>query len=216
MTPARSVARELGMIVALSLFLGLIYNAFSSRGIPLVRKTVEKVAVPDSILFGKGGRPSVSIDSGGPSHVTVIAPLHERALRAQDSMARVEASEKKKSAELVRIISLEQLRRLLADGHNVLLDARDADGYRKGHIPGARSMPGLEAQDHFDQLATIPRDTLVVIYCNNPECHLGRMLGEFMSALGFTNLTLYDDGWDGWVKARLPIDSSGGGRTDGR
>jgi 3-mercaptopyruvate sulfurtransferase SseA len=34
------------------------------------------------------------------------------------------------------------------------------------------------------------------------------MVAEFMQAIGFKRLYLYDDGWDGWEKAKMPVDSS--------
>jgi rhodanese-related sulfurtransferase len=100
------------------------------------------------------------------------------------------------------------MKRLMAEKHPLIFDARDTAAYRKGHVKGARNIVGQEAGNHFSEMVTIPRDTLIIIYCNNPECHLGRMLAEFMGAVGFTNLLLYDDGWDGWEKAKMPVDST--------
>ncbi|HZY10201.1 MAG TPA: rhodanese-like domain-containing protein, partial [Bacteroidota bacterium] len=106
------------------------------------------------------------------------------------------------------IISLTQLTRILSDGNAVVFDARKPEEFRQGHVHGARNIFGLEAEEHFEELVQIQRDTLIVIYCNNPECHLGPMLADFMHLLGFTKLYLYDGGWDGWIEAKMPIDSS--------
>ena len=203
-----SLAGQISKLLLLAAVLALVYNSFSVKSIPLIRKAQLKVAASDSDLF-RGREPSRG-DSGagqqGPAGVKVIAPLHERALAQGDSAAA--ASPEKKEAEMYRIITLSQLTRLMEGDHNLLLDARDTAAYRKGNIKGARNMFGLATDLYFAELAPMPRDTLVLIYCNNPDCHLGRMLAEFMHAIGFKSLYLYDDGWDGWVKAGMPVDST--------
>jgi rhodanese-related sulfurtransferase len=206
-----SISREVLSIVVLAIVIGLAYNAFASKGLPLIAREPKKEAVPDSLLF-----PQPNIDSSKPHAVAndtsawkdikVIAPLHQRALKNPDSMNVVVA--KKEETPVYKTISLQQLQRLLAEHRGVLMDARNAEDYLKGHIKGARSVPAIEVERHFEEFAVLPRDTMVLIYCNNPDCHLGRSLAEFMGVMEFTKLLLYDDGWDGWVKANMPIDST--------
>ncbi|HEY6193332.1 MAG TPA: rhodanese-like domain-containing protein [Bacteroidota bacterium] len=207
MKPA-SLRSQVSQVVLLAAILAFAYNSFSIKRIPLVRQEVVKVAVSDSELFH--GRKSPVTDTGkarpDTPRVKVIAPLHDSALAHEDTAGAFPPVEEKK--DFYRIISLSQLNRLLAEGHYLLIDARDTAAYRKGHIKGARNMFGLATDQFFPELAPMARDTLTLIYCNNPDCHLGRMVGDFMHAIGFTNLYLYDDGWDGWEKAGMPIDSS--------
>ena len=203
MKTPRSIFREILLIGFLSVLLAFTYNAFSGKSIPLIRKGVEKIGVSDSVLFGQ----SKMDDSTHAPPVKVIAPLHERALANPDSMVKVVAAGKN-DKDVYRIITLDQMKRVMAEQHPLIFDARDTAAYRKGHVKGARNIFGEEAGEHFEEMVLIPRDTLIVIYCNNPQCHLGRMLGEFMGAFGFTNLLLYDDGWDGWEKAKMPIDTT--------
>ncbi len=195
---------EVARVVIMAGLLAGIYNVFSTKSIPLIRMAAHNVAVSDSELFARGPADSGRIQGG----VRVIAPLHDRALARADSAAIDSA----KVGQVYHIISLAQLNQLLTDGRILLIDARDSAAYRKGRIAGARNIFGLDADEHFAELAPMPRDTLVVIYCNNPECHLGRMLAEFMSAIGFKRLYLYDDGFDGWAKAKMAVDSASPGR----
>lgn len=206
----KRITREIGLIILLSVFLALIYNIFSPKGIPLIRKEMIKVDAADSILFSSSARVSTSDTSIGTSDtiskdVKVFAPLHEKAMRNPDSMAKLYTARRD---PVFKIINLQQLRRLLAEQRGMLIDSRDASEYRKGHIKNARSIPGLEADQHFNELVSIPRDTLTIIYCNNPECHLGHLLADFMYQLEFKNIVLYDDGWDGWIEAKMPIDTT--------
>jgi rhodanese-related sulfurtransferase len=203
MKTQRSLTREIFFIVMLSVILAFTYNALSGKRIPLIRKEIEKMGVPDSVLFGA----TEKNDTTQHASVKVIAPLHERALANADSIAKVVATEKK-NKEIFRIVTLDQMKRLMVEKHPLIFDARDTAAFHKGHVKGARNIFGQEAGDHFNEMVTIPRDTLIIIYCNNPECQLGRMLAEFMGAIGFTDLLLYDDGWDGWEKAKMPVDST--------
>ena len=197
---------EITRVFIMAAVLAGVYNEFSTRSIPLIRTVAHNVAVSDSELFARSPVDSGRIQGG----IRVIAPLHDRALARADSGAI--DSTRNSGVQVYRIISLVQLNQLLSDGHILLIDARDTAAYRKGHIAGARNIFGLNSDEHFAELAPLSRDTLVVIYCSNPECHLGRMLAEFMGAIGFKRLYLYDEGWDGWVKAKMPVDSTSPGR----
>ncbi len=207
----QSLLRDIAWIIAAGILLSLMVNAFAVKSLPLVRRPVEKVAVPDSALFAP--RPQAAdthhaANSPAPRvggrEVPVIAPLHEKALANAESAAN---AAKTQFSKKVRIISLEQFLRLLRESRPVVLDGRDSASYMKGHVKGARNVYGLAMADYFDRLVYIPRDTLIVVYCNNPECHLGRMVIEFMTDIGFTNMYLYDDGWDGWEMAHMPVDT---------
>ena len=208
----RTLVSEIARVFIMAGLLACVYNVFSSKSIPFIRPVAHNVAVSDSELFARG---PISLtdsgrDQGGKRDVRVIAPLHDQALQRGDSG--IVDSTKSNAGQVYHIISLAQLNQLLSDGHLFLVDARDSAAYRKGRIAGARNIFGLDADEHFAELAPMPRDTLTVIYCNNPECHLGRMLAEFMSAIGFKRLYLYDDGFDGWVKGKMAVDSTSPGR----
>ena len=205
---ASPTVRGVISIVIVAIFLALTYNAFSSKGLSLLRIPPTKIGVSDSVLFANSRIDThvTSTDSVATNDIKVIAPLHEQALRNPDSMKALVHAERENA--VYNIITFNQMKRLLAAGRGVLLDARNEEDYRKGHIKGARNIPGQYPDAHFGELAELPRDTLVVIYCNNPECHLGRMLAEFMHVMGFKNMVLYDDGWDGWTKAGMPIDTT--------
>lgn len=204
--------REVVIIAVSALVLALVYNFYSPNGISLIRVEPRKEVVSDSALFGSSppATPYVGHEPDTLKHPPpgMTAPLHEQALRNPDSIARVVKAERdRKEAAAFRVISLDQFKRLRGQQRGVLIDARAQDDYRKAHIPGARNYFGDESEKYFEEIVQIPRDSLIIIYCNNPECHLGRSLAEFMSAFDFKQVVLYDDGWDGWLKAGMPVDS---------
>lgn len=195
-----TLVREIFVIISLAVFLAVVYNAFSPKGIRLLRARSVDVAVHDSSLFVGAG--AASANSQATRIVTGVAPLHERAIKNPDSMAALFGG----TENVYRTVSLDQIRRLLEQKKALFFDARNAEDFRKGHIPGAWSIPALEMEGYFDTLMTLPSDTMAVVYCNGADCHLGRMLIDFLKELHFSNLYLYDDGWDGWERAELPVE----------
>ncbi len=211
MPPGKSsVPRETGVILLMAVFLALIYNFFSARPLPLVRTEPLKIATPDSLLFS-AGRPvdtarirEILNESERQRPVGAVAPLHQRALANPESVAAVA---QKQAGSLFRIVSLPQLRRLLAEHRGLFIDARTAEEFRKGHIRGSHNIPGEDISPHFPEIAPLPRDTLIVVYCTGPLCNLGRMVADFLHVMEFSNVVLYDDGWEGWERAKLDRDT---------
>jgi rhodanese-related sulfurtransferase len=48
-----------------------------------------------------------------------------------------------------------------------VLDVRPKEEYRTGHIPGARSIPIDQLEEHLEDL---PEDKEIVAYCRGPYC----------------------------------------------
>ena len=79
-----STSREVFSIVLLAVAIGLVYNAFAPKGLPLIAKEPMKEAVPDSILFSQSAPESSKQhqsvnDTSAWKDIKVIAPLHDRA-----------------------------------------------------------------------------------------------------------------------------------------
>jgi rhodanese-related sulfurtransferase len=65
----------------------------------------------------------------------------------------------------------------------VVLDARSAEDYAAGHVPGAISMPHGSINDAT--AAFLPRDQLVVTYCWGPHCNGATQAAAKLAGLGF-------------------------------
>jgi DNA-binding transcriptional ArsR family regulator/rhodanese-related sulfurtransferase len=66
-------------------------------------------------------------------------------------------------------ITAEELRARLRTGDAVLIDARPAEEYHAGHLPGALSIPVSEVER---LLTHLPDDKQIVAYCRGPQCVL--------------------------------------------
>jgi rhodanese-related sulfurtransferase len=102
--------------------------------------------------------------------------------------------------EKTREVSTEQVRRILADGSTIILDARKRSEYVAGHIPGARHVdaPPAAVVDAVERLVSWDKSKALVLYCNGPSCQASRRLSEQLVATGFTNVRRYQLGIPIW------------------
>ena len=82
------------------------------------------------------------------------------------------------------------------------VDLRPAEEYRKGHLPGARSIPGSELASRFEE---VPRVDLVVLYCDCPISEAERAY-LFLRGQSYRNLSVMAEGFDGWVSRGYPVE----------
>ena len=76
-----------------------------------------------------------------------------------------------------------------------VVDARDAAQYEKEHIPGAVN---IEWRQAVARRAEIPRDRMVVMYCNSGS--LSAQAAFALRLLGYDNVKVLQDGIEGWKK----------------
>ena len=89
-------------------------------------------------------------------------------------------------------------------GADVLIDVREPDEYRQGHLPGAVNMPRglLEFQLSSNPACQVP-DLQVVLYCKTS----GRaaLAALAMQEMGYTRVRSIAGGFDAWVAAGKPV-----------
>lgn len=126
-------------------------------------------------------------------------------LPSAEGLAPIRAARAK--AQGVRPLTARQALELMAAGQARFLDARDPASFRTGAIPGAASLPpGLADQALAERLAALPRDRVLVVYCDGLGCDQSRTLAERLAALGAARVALLADGLDGWLKAGGPLE----------
>lgn len=92
----------------------------------------------------------------------------------------------------------------------VLLDTRDREDYRRGHIKGALSMPLEEIDKRYRDL---PRDKDVVTYCYNQYCHLSTLSALKLVEHGIPAKEM-NAGWSEWVKLGNPLHDESEGSNE--
>ena len=101
-----------------------------------------------------------------------------------------------------RSVTLSQLQRLIKNKSAIIIDARNPEAYQRGHIPTAINIPFLQMFDYMATLITIPTDTLIVIYCEGPDCELSSNLAKAMKDMNFNRVFIYHDGIKGWEEPK--------------
>jgi rhodanese-related sulfurtransferase len=105
--------------------------------------------------------------------------------------------------ETVETIAPERVKFLLDNKEKIFfVDLRSPKEFQQKHLPGARSIPIAELEK---RIAEIPRTGRVILYC-------ARRPGDDSYAYfllrdkGYTNLAVIDDGFDGWIRRRFPVE----------
>lgn len=108
----------------------------------------------------------------------------------------------------VYAVSTAEGRALWSLGRVVFVDAREAERYAEGHIPGALSLPYEDAQQDPpppEILERLRRAPMVILYCDGPECRASERLALRLGQLGLRHLRVYVDGWPAWEAAGYPV-----------
>jgi rhodanese-related sulfurtransferase len=104
------------------------------------------------------------------------------------------------------LVSLDEFREMV-DGGMPILDARTAEEYESGHIPGAILCDYFEMGYYFESvLPMLSPEDRIGIYCTGPTCDDSEMLARELYALGYTKLCVYRGGIEKWLEAGLPIE----------
>jgi len=95
-----------------------------------------------------------------------------------------------------------ELERNLSRGDIVVVDVREAEDYRKGHIPGAINLP----HDRWNTLRGLRKDALNVLYCYSQQCHLAAAAAVEFAGKGFSVMEM-DGGFSAWKESELEIET---------
>jgi rhodanese-related sulfurtransferase len=102
-------------------------------------------------------------------------------------------------------LCLSDIQALMSSAEPLIIDVRELDEFREGHVPGAINIPRglLEFQISNDvSLQKLNRSTIV--YCKTS----GRaaLAAVTLQAMGFQNVVSLVGGFQAWVAAKCPVD----------
>jgi rhodanese-related sulfurtransferase len=96
-----------------------------------------------------------------------------------------------------------ELARNLKNGANIIvIDVREAEDYKKGHIPGAINLP----HDRWHTFEGLRKESLNVLYCYSHVCHLAATAAVEFAGKGFSVMEM-DGGFDAWQENELEVES---------
>jgi rhodanese-related sulfurtransferase len=103
----------------------------------------------------------------------------------------------------IREVSIEDVRAMQhAREPFHLLDVREQDEWRRGHLPAAQHLgKGIIERDIE---ATIPeRDAAIVLYCGGG--YRSALAADALREMGYTRVASMWGGWRAWTEAGLPV-----------
>ncbi len=96
-------------------------------------------------------------------------------------------------------VTPQQATNLVNREEGVIVDVRDADEFRQGHIAGSVNIPASEIAERIAELEKY-RDKPLILTCKG-----GPAAGKALKAKGFTNLMRLQGGIQGWRDEKLPV-----------
>lgn len=88
----------------------------------------------------------------------------------------------------------------------VLVDTRPAESFEARRIEGAVDLP----PDRLDDVAVLPRDRWVVMYCECSDEAMAIMAAQRARRAGLESVAILDGGIGAWEDAGYPIESGAG------
>lgn len=104
-------------------------------------------------------------------------------------------------------VDLAFVRSAVETGTAIVIDARPAGDYRRGHIPGSFSLPFnrfSQAGERFQRVFS--PDTSLVVYCSGGSCNDSVVVRDKLLATGYLDVKLFPGGWKEWTHAQLPVE----------
>lgn len=106
-------------------------------------------------------------------------------------------------------IALERVWALFQVKKGVFVDARSAEEFRAGHIPGALLLP----LDAFEETVSswtnlIPADTLLITYCSGEGCESSTDVAALLVEEGYSQVKVFFGGWEHWKRAGYPVEKA--------
>ena len=100
-------------------------------------------------------------------------------------------------------VTVAEAKEMMAGDDTVVIDVRNPDEYRSGHVPGASLIP---VNSVFQRSGELPKDKKILFVCAVGQ--RSALAAEMAAAAGLPADRLYnmDGGTDAWRKAGEPVE----------
>lgn len=107
--------------------------------------------------------------------------------------------------EQIKEISIDEALNYINSFSPLVIDARTEKNFMGGKIKDAINIYPQNLDKYIDFIFALPKDTLIIIYCEGIHCNLSHQLAEKLLNFGFSNLNIMYEGIEGWQKRNLPV-----------
>jgi len=87
----------------------------------------------------------------------------------------------------------------------IVIFARTQEAYSREHVPGATNLPWRKIDS--SSTAAMPRDKVLVTYCDGIHCNASTKAAMRLTALGFRVKEMLD-GLQGWKREGYPVEET--------
>lgn len=106
-------------------------------------------------------------------------------------------------------VDAETLQSLVEADKAILLDARTADDFQQGHIPGAVNLPITRFNATYGFISPLlVQDKMIICYCEGAECTDSSLLALELYKKGHKDIFVYKGGMAEWEQLAYPIETS--------
>lgn len=223
----RGTLRDAGLILLAAIGLAVGFNMMNPRKIDWVKKEYERVAMSDDEMAKYLGNTKQATDDEVVPEGNMAAgttgksevPIQDLAVKSDSrtmksavsadepqvngkDVNKIERNEKLKFVPepgVVKEINKQQFIAFMNAGPYYLIDARTPEAYAKGHIKNANNIYGAEAESRIpDILEDVPRDRVVLVYCDGGECELSHHVADVLKNFGYGPIFIFKGGWAEW------------------
>jgi len=188
--------KEVLIIVSLACLLGLVYNIFSDKPLPLIPQGKDNSFVSDSVLFGGLQKNTVKVKD---SNIVIKDTLIK--IKNDTNIIKKDTTKYTKSNDGIKLVTYKQVVKLLGRPDVIFIDARNPDNYNKAHIGKAINIyPYEDGEAHIGKIASLDREKTYVVYCDGGTCDLSHDIIRIMLSFGFQRVFLFPGGWEEWLK----------------
>jgi rhodanese-related sulfurtransferase len=100
----------------------------------------------------------------------------------------------------IREVTIRDVERMQAAGEPVgIIDVREEEEWRSGHLPGARHL----CKGILERKEVPDRDAHLVLYCGGG--FRSALAADNLQKMGYTRVESMDGGWRAWTAAGLPV-----------
>jgi rhodanese-related sulfurtransferase len=178
--------RQVFVIVGLSVVTGISYNYFSRNPLPLTGKYDAHMV--DLVISSKLNK---------KENPAVASPAETAVPTFQE-------------------IDADTLQSLVEAGKVILLDARTADEFNQGHIPGAVNLPITRFNATYGFLTSIfAENKMIICYCEGHDCTDSSLLAFELHKKGYKDIFVYKGGMAEWEQFTYPVETGQGHNEEG-
>jgi histidine triad (HIT) family protein len=208
---------EAGMLVLLAIGLAAGFNMMNPKRIDWIKPEYERVQASDADLDRLlGDEPPAVNTSVTTAPTTTTAPTDAPAATKPTATTSTTTTtqpvpsagttDSAKAAPafvpepgIIREIKIDAFRKLLGRKSTYLIDARIPEKFADGHVQGAVNVDGNTVEANIPQILGIPKDRVIVIYCDGGHCELSHRVADVMSRFGYGPILIYTGGWAEWT-----------------